>query len=455
MELRHASELPSALEKEQELVEGLLRATPAVFFDYDGTLTPIVEDPAKATLSEHTRSLLRRLAERWSVVIMSGRGLDDVRALVGVDNLIYAGSHGFSIVGANESFREQPFEEVRPEIDRAEAELRERLAELPGVKVERKLYAIALHYRQADEATVKELERHVTDIAPRYPGLWVAGGKKIFEFRPNVDWNKGKALLHLLDKLHLDRSQTMPLYFGDDVTDEDAFKAIADFGIGILVAEDDQETAARYVLRNPDEVTVLLEELVTLAELEPSTTPWALVYEGFDPGTEQLREALCTLGNGYFATRGAAPESSAGEVHYPGTYMAGVYNRLGSEVAARNIENESIVNVPNWLPLTFRIEDGEWFDLSAVEVLHYRQELDMGQGMLVRTVEFEDPDKRRTRVTQRRFVHMASPHLAGLESTILPINWSGRITVRTALDGRVENTLVVRYRQLNNHHLEP
>ncbi len=455
MDTRRASELPSALEKEQELVERLLQATPAVFFDYDGTLTPIVDDPAKATLSDYTRSLLRRLAERWSVVIMSGRGLDDVRALVGVDNLVYAGSHGFNIVGANESFREQPFEEVRPEIDRAEVELRERLADLTGVKVERKLYAIALHYRQASEETATQLEQRVNEIAKNYPGLWVAGGKKIFEFRPNVDWNKGKSLLYLLDKLHLDRSQTMPIYFGDDVTDEDAFKAIADSGIGILVAEEDQETAARYVLRNPDEVTVLLEELVTLAEIEPSTTPWALVYEGFDPETEQLRESLCTLGNGYFASRGAAPESSAGEVHYPGTYIAGVYNRLESEVAGRTIENESIVNVPNWLPLTFRIEDGDWFDLSSVEIHRYRQELDMGRGLLVRTVEFSDSEQRRTRLTQRRFVHMSYEHLAGLETTLLPVDWSGRVTIRTALDGTVENTLVKRYRALNNHHLEP
>ncbi len=455
MDTRRSSELPSALEKEQEIVERILQGRPAVFFDYDGTLTPIVEDPAKATLSEHVRNLLRRLSRRWSVVIMSGRGVDDVRSLVGVDSLVYAGSHGFNIIGPDESYHERLFEEVLPELDKAEVELRQRLTDLEGVHIERKVYAIALHYRQATEDTARELKERVDEIAPRYQGLRTTGGKKVFELRPNVDWHKGKSLLYLLDKLHLDRSQTVPVYFGDDVTDEDAFRAIADHGIGILVAEEDQETAAGYVLRNPDEVSVLLEELVRLSELEPSMSPWALVYEGFDPGTEQLRESLCALGNGYFASRGAAPESSAGSVHYPGTYMAGVYNRLESEVAGRTIENESIVNVPNWLPLTFRIEDGDWFNLGSVEIHRYRQELDMGRGMLVRNVEFEDSQKRRTRLTQRRFVHMAHAHLAGLETTVLPVNWSGRLTVRTALDGRVENTLVVRYRELNNHHLEP
>ena len=99
---------------------------------------------------------------------------------------------------------------------------------------------------------------------------------------------------------------------------------------------------------------------------------WNLIYEGFDPDQEGLREALCTLGNGYFATRGAAPESAADDVHYPGTYLAGGYNRLKTEVAGRVVENEDLVNLPNWLSLSFRIGDGDWFDLRKVEVLSYR-----------------------------------------------------------------------------------
>ena len=151
-------------------------------------------------------------------------------------------------------------------------------------------------------------------------------------------------------------------------------------------------------------------------------TAWTLAYEGFDPGDERLREALCTLGNGYFATRGAAPEAAADDVHYPGTYVAGCYNRLVSQVAGREVENEDLVNVPNWLPLTFRPEGGDWLDLRQVELLDHRQELDLRHGVLTRSLRLRDQRGRVTRVEQRRFVHMAYHHLAGLETTIVPEN---------------------------------
>jgi alpha,alpha-trehalase len=182
---------------------------------------------------------------------------------------------------------------------------------------------------------------------------------------------------------------------------------------------------------------------------------WTLVYEGFDPGEERLREALCTLGNGYFATRGAAPEASADDVHYPGTYVAGCYNRLVSQVGGREVENENLVNVPNWLPLTFRPEDDDWLDPRTAEILDYRQELDLRRGVLTRFLRARDPQGRVTAVTQRRFVHMAEHHLAGLETTLVPENWSGRLLVRSALDGRVTNAGVERYRSLDGRHLQP
>jgi trehalose/maltose hydrolase-like predicted phosphorylase len=184
-------------------------------------------------------------------------------------------------------------------------------------------------------------------------------------------------------------------------------------------------------------------------------TPWILAYDGFDPSRERLREALCTLGNGYFATRGAAPEAAAGAVHYPGTYVAGCYDRLVSQVAGRQVENEDLVNVPNWLPLTFRPEGGQWLNLDELEVLDYRQELDLRRGMLLRVLRTRDNQARVTRVTQRRFVSMADPHLAGLETTLVPENWSGGLEVRSALDGRVTNAGVERYRGLDGRHLVP
>ncbi len=182
---------------------------------------------------------------------------------------------------------------------------------------------------------------------------------------------------------------------------------------------------------------------------------WTLVYDAFDPQKESLREALCTVGNGYFATRGAAPESEAGAIHYPGTYIAGGYNRLKTEIAGRVIENEDLVNMPNWLITRFRIEDGNWFNLQSVDIHFYRQELNLKEGILSRTVKYQDKKGRRTTLIQRRFIHIEHMHLAALETTIIPENWSGRVQVLSALDGTVINAGVERYKQLNSKHLAP
>lgn len=183
-------------------------------------------------------------------------------------------------------------------------------------------------------------------------------------------------------------------------------------------------------------------------------TAWSLVYEHFDPDREKLREALCTLGNGYLATRGTAPEAEADATHYPGTYLAGGYNRLKTDIAGRVIESEDLVNLPNWLCLTFRLEGGNWFSIRAVDILSYRQDLDMKQGALLRSLRFQDKEGRRTTLASRRFVHMGYQHLAGLETTITAENWSGPLYIRSALDGRVLNAGVERYRALSNKHLE-
>ena len=182
---------------------------------------------------------------------------------------------------------------------------------------------------------------------------------------------------------------------------------------------------------------------------------WSFTYEGFNPKEERLREALCTLGNGYFATRGAAAEADADDVHYPGTYLAGGYNRLKTKIAGRVIENEDLVNLPNWLPLTFRLDGGEWFDPRAATLLSYTQELDMWRGLLFRTIRFQDDQGRITGVKSRRLVHMDYPHYAALETTLVAENWSGQVEICSALDGRVVNAGVERYKALNSKHLEP
>jgi alpha,alpha-trehalase len=182
---------------------------------------------------------------------------------------------------------------------------------------------------------------------------------------------------------------------------------------------------------------------------------WKLVYEGWDPESEPLREALTTLGNGYFATRGAMELVNAGGAHYPGTYVAGGYNRLDTELAGRVIENEDLVNWPNWLYLTFRPEGGDWCAVEAVEMLEYRHELDLQTGIMERIGRFVDSEGRETSLRSRRIVHMADMHLAAIEWTLTPENWSGRVELKSALDGTVKNEGVERYRQLNSQHLEP
>jgi beta-phosphoglucomutase-like phosphatase (HAD superfamily) len=187
-------------------------------------------------------------------------------------------------------------------------------------------------------------------------------------------------------------------------------------------------------------------------KLPPSA--WSLVHEGFDPRRRGLSGALCALGNGYFVTRGALPEAQADGVNYPGTYVAGLYNLASTEVAGRTVVNEDLVNVPNWLPLEFRVADGEWFDVQQAKVLDHRLELDMRRGTLTRHLHWQEPDGRRTSVAQRRFVSMHDKHLAGLETTFTAENWSGRLEVRSGIDGRVVNSGVKRYRDLNSRHLE-
>lgn len=180
---------------------------------------------------------------------------------------------------------------------------------------------------------------------------------------------------------------------------------------------------------------------------------WQLTYDGFDPVHQGHREALCTLGNGFMAARGALAESTADGVHYPGTYVAGVYNRLASEIGGRLVEHESIVNLPNWLPLSFRPAEASWSHPSITTLLEHRQVLDMSCGVLHRESRLVDAEDRRTVVSERRIVSMDSPHLAAIEQTITPENWSGPFEFRAALDGRVTNSNVAEDRLLANQHL--
>ncbi|MGV9350695.1 glycoside hydrolase family 65 protein [Streptomyces spiralis] len=182
-----------------------------------------------------------------------------------------------------------------------------------------------------------------------------------------------------------------------------------------------------------------------------AATTWE--YDGYDPAQERLRETLCTLGNGCFATRGALPECDADEIHYPGTYVAGCYNRLVSHVAGRQVENEDLVNLPNWLPLRFRPAGTSWLTPDAAPVLGHRQVLHLDSGLLERHTRYGLGDGRALTVNQQRIVHMGDPHLAALRTRFTAEGGPVDLEVEAAIDGGVTNAGVPRYRGLDGRHL--
>jgi len=186
----------------------------------------------------------------------------------------------------------------------------------------------------------------------------------------------------------------------------------------------------------------------------PRESPWWLTYADPARSQEGVIETMCTLGNGYMGTRGATPWAHDDGVSYPGTYLAGVYNRLHSVVQGRAVEIESLVNAPNWLPVTFRADEGSWLGAADVTVSSHRIRLDMRCGLLVRHCLVTDTAGRRTAVVERRLVSMADPHLAAMELSCVPLNWSGRLEVLSALDGAVVDDETVEDRLLSNRHLE-
>jgi len=221
-------------------------------------------------------------------------------------------------------------------------------------------------------------------------------------------------------------------------------------GFGLVVGvdrsgqRDDLETAGA-------DVVVTDVSQLDLGSLR--TDPWVLAYAGFDPAHEGHREALTVLGNGYLGTRGAAPESAADGVHYPGTYLAGVYNRLTSTVHGRQMEDEHLLNVPNWLRLDLRTGTGPWWSDGGLTVTGERRELDLRRGVLTRSAVLTDDDGRRLALTQRRLVSMARPHLAGLETTLVAQGWSGPVSVASGIDAGVTNSNVAEYAALAGRHL--
>jgi len=235
-----------------------------LFLDFDGTLSPIVNNPEDASISDDMKKALKQCSDKFTVSIISGRDMDDVKSRVGIDELIYAGSHGFRITGPDGlSMEHKKSEEILPVLDTVGKKLQDQFSDGPeGVMVERKKYAIAVHYRNADEGKLDEINDKIKEVLKQHPEMKTGKGKKIVEIKPGHDWHKGKAVKWILDEFNLwDNPEVLPVYIGDDVTDEDAFKTLHNKGLSILVGSHDQPTAARYKLSNVDEVSTLLNKL--------------------------------------------------------------------------------------------------------------------------------------------------------------------------------------------------
>jgi len=379
------------------------------------------------------REAVRRLAQRVPVVVVSGRDCKVLQELMGLDNLIVAGDHGFDIWsptgGSIQREEGASFEGFLREV---EARLRAALADVPGALVEPKKRSVAAHFRLVPQEQRPRVKQIVDAILSEHPEeLKVTPGKMVFEIQPRLDWDKGKAVLYLLKALDLDRDDVVPVYLGDDFTDEDAFRALAGRGIGIFVGSaNDPETtgrttAADYVLNTIGEVEQFLTRLAALDAAKGKPTPpgggskpnpseWTLAYDSFESEQERLREVLTSTGNGYFCTRGSAEWADVDDVHYPGTYAHGCYNRETTIMGGRPVLNEDLVNLPNWLVLKLRIGDDEPISLKNIELLSYRHEVDFRTATVMRRLRFRDRRGRETTLASRRFVSMADMHRGAL-----------------------------------------
>lgn len=259
---RSATALPSALDLFEDVLARLGQKPVVVFLDYDGTLTPIVDRPELAVLSQDMRNVLDALSRQCPVGIISGRDRKDVSNLVNLDSLIYAGSHGFDIAGPERfALSHEVGTQFSQALDHAEEMLRPLLQPIAGALIERKKFSIAVHYRLVDPGEVSKVEEAVTRVMAKSPDLKRSAGKMVFEMQPQLDWDKGKALLWLLEGMKWKTHQYQPVYIGDDLTDEHAFRELVERGVGIVVEHGSRFSSASYSLQDPHEVKDFLLRL--------------------------------------------------------------------------------------------------------------------------------------------------------------------------------------------------
>ncbi|XP_027337181.1 probable trehalose-phosphate phosphatase C [Abrus precatorius] len=286
---------PSALNSFDRLMKAAIGKRIVVFLDYDGTLSPIVNDPDRAFMSDEMRAAVHEVATYFPTAIISGRSRDKVKDFVKLNNLYYAGSHGMDImapsmpvrssegkhcdIARNTNGTEVPFQPAKkflPAIREILRRLENEVKEIKGAMVEDNGFCISVHFRQVKEKDYYVLEEKVKSVLEQNPQFCLTEGKKVMEIRPSIEWNKGNAVEYFLDTLGLSScSDILPVYIGDDRTDEDAFKVIQSRGQGypIIVSSIPRETNALYSLRDPSEVLIFLSRLAKWRKTSYSSRP--------------------------------------------------------------------------------------------------------------------------------------------------------------------------------------
>jgi trehalose-phosphatase len=262
-QMRPIVKIPSALKEFETIKSCFANKRVLLLLDYDGTLTSIVERPELAIMNDSMRNIIRSLSERVPVAIVSGRDLADVKRLVGLKGLFYAGSHGFEIEGPGDIHIELgAAKTILPDLDKAEIETTYRLGEIQGILLERKKFGLAVHYRLVNDNNMTLVHNAIDKLSTKYDRLIITTGKKVFELRPRIPWDKGKAVARIAEIVFGKKSDAFPFYIGDDLTDEDAFREVKGWGFGILVGNHGNESLADYRLEDVREVGVFLKKII-------------------------------------------------------------------------------------------------------------------------------------------------------------------------------------------------
>lgn len=234
----------------------------AFFLDYDGTLSPIVQRPELAVISRQMRETIKQLAQKYTVSIVSGRMRENVQKLVGIDNIFYAGSHGFDIAGPRVSMVHKQAQVAIPLVAEMVNKFKESIGSIEGVLIEDKKFSAAVHYRLVKEKHFGRIKDKVEEVTAAYKGFHLMRGKKVFEILPDIDWDKGKAVQWIMGALKISWEDVLVVYIGDDTTDENVFRFIRGRGVGILVSRDSKESAADFRVASTNEVREFLEKII-------------------------------------------------------------------------------------------------------------------------------------------------------------------------------------------------